>query len=181
MAADDKAAEARKGLIDSVKGKAKEVVGSVTGNDSLTAEGQLEQTQASERKDANAAEAVADAEAAQAKARADDAAIRGEQQRIVAEADAASAQQAASRQQAAEKQAADQAANAEVARANDQAEARRKQDQMAADIKAGAEVDAASDDYVDALADHQESTADVAAKRDEADRLRARAHSDEGN
>jgi uncharacterized protein YjbJ (UPF0337 family) len=42
--------EARKGLIDSVKGKAKEIAGAVTGNDSLTAEGQLEQTQAKERK-----------------------------------------------------------------------------------------------------------------------------------
>ena len=34
--------EARKGLIDSVKGKAKEIAGAMTGNDSLTAEGQLE-------------------------------------------------------------------------------------------------------------------------------------------
>jgi uncharacterized protein YjbJ (UPF0337 family) len=181
MAAEDKAGEARKGLIDSVKGRAKEVVGSLTGNDSLTAEGQLEQTQASERKDANAAEAVADAEAAQAKERADDAAIQGEQQRIVAEADAASAQQSAARQQAAEKQAADQAANAEVARANQEAEARRKRDEVAAETKAEAEVDAASDDYVDAVAEFQESAEDTEAKRAEADRLRARAHSQEGN
>ena len=35
---DDKAGEARKGLIDSVKGKAKEVAGALTGNDSLTAD-----------------------------------------------------------------------------------------------------------------------------------------------
>lgn len=58
--APDQAGEARKGLIDSVKGKAKEVVGSLSGNDSLTAEGQLEQTQARERKDANAAAAKRD-------------------------------------------------------------------------------------------------------------------------
>ena len=179
--APDQAGEARKGLIDSVKGKAKEVVGSLTGNDSLTAEGQLEQTQARDRKDANAAEAVADAVAAQARVRADDAAIQGEQQRIVVEADAASTQQTAARQQAAEKQAADQAANAEIARANEQAETLRKRDQLAADITAEAEVDAASDDYADAVAEHQESTADAAAKRDEADRLRARAHGEEGN
>jgi uncharacterized protein YjbJ (UPF0337 family) len=63
----DKADQARKGLIDSVKGKAKEIAGAVTGNDSLTAEGQLEQVQAKERKEANAVEAVADAEAAQAR------------------------------------------------------------------------------------------------------------------
>jgi hypothetical protein len=37
MTESGKADETRKGLIDSVKGKAKEVVGAVTGNDSLTA------------------------------------------------------------------------------------------------------------------------------------------------
>ena len=68
MSEQDKSGQARKGLIDSVKGKAKEVVGAMTGNDSLTAEGQLEQTQAKERKEANSVEAVADAEADQARA-----------------------------------------------------------------------------------------------------------------
>ena len=33
MGEHDKADEARKGLVDSVKGKAKEIVGAVTGND----------------------------------------------------------------------------------------------------------------------------------------------------
>ena len=61
MTEHDKADQARKGLIDSVKGKAKEVTGAVFGNDSLTAEGQLEQTQAQERKEANTVDAVADA------------------------------------------------------------------------------------------------------------------------
>src|SRR6478735_7800554 len=63
MTEHNKADEARKGLIDSVKGKAKEVAGAVTGNDSLTAEGQLEQAQARDRKVANEIEAVADAQA----------------------------------------------------------------------------------------------------------------------
>jgi len=66
MSEHEKAEQARKGLIDSIKGKAKEIIGAVTGNDSLTAEGQLEQTQAQQRKEANSVEAVADAEAAQA-------------------------------------------------------------------------------------------------------------------
>ena len=70
MSKHEKAEQARKGLIDSIKGKAKEIVGAVTGNDSLTAEGQLEQTQAQQRKEANSVEAVADAEAAQARAEA---------------------------------------------------------------------------------------------------------------
>ena len=47
----------------------------MTGNDSLTAEGQLEQTQAQQRKEANSVEAVADAEAAQARAEAADARV----------------------------------------------------------------------------------------------------------
>ena len=43
---------------DRMKGKAKEVIGAVTGNDSLTAEGQLEQAEAQKRKDASRAQAV---------------------------------------------------------------------------------------------------------------------------
>lgn len=49
---DDNAAQTRKSFMDSVKGKAKEVAGAVTGNDSLTAQGQLEQTEAKERRQA---------------------------------------------------------------------------------------------------------------------------------
>ena len=77
MTEHNKADQARKGLIDSVKGKAKEIAGAVTGNDSLTAEGQLEQTQAQQRKEANSVEAVADAEAAQAHADATRARLEG--------------------------------------------------------------------------------------------------------
>ena len=92
MTEHSKAGEARKGLIDSVKGKAKEIVGAVTGNDSLTAEGQLEQTQAKERKEANSVEAVADAEAAQAHAEATEARVEGAQQRIAVNAQTAAVQ-----------------------------------------------------------------------------------------
>ncbi len=77
MTEHDKADQARKGLIDSIKGKAKEVAGAVFGNDSLTAEGQLEQTQAQERKEANGVEAVADAEAAQARGEIAEASVEG--------------------------------------------------------------------------------------------------------
>ena len=91
MTEHDKADQARKGLIDSVKGKAKELVGAVTGNDSLTAEGQLEQTQAQQRRDANSVEAVADAEAEQARVQAADAKLEGAQQRVAVNAEAAAA------------------------------------------------------------------------------------------
>jgi uncharacterized protein YjbJ (UPF0337 family) len=58
-----KAEDARKDLIASVRGKAKEVAGVILKNDSLTAEGQLEQAQAKAHKEASSAEALADAEA----------------------------------------------------------------------------------------------------------------------
>ena len=111
MTEHSKADEARKGLIDSVKGKAKEIVGAVTGNDSLTAEGQLEQTQAKERKEANSVEAVADAEAAQAHAEATEARVEGAQQRIVVNAQTAAVQSSVRNQQAAQKRAAEQVAH----------------------------------------------------------------------
>lgn len=62
----DKAAEAREGLLDSVTGKAKEVAGAVTGNEELVEEGQLQQAEARNRKEAAADEAIADAERTQA-------------------------------------------------------------------------------------------------------------------
>ena len=68
MTHDDKAAETRKSFSESVKGKAKEVAGAVTGNDSLTAEGQLEQKEAKERRRASATEAEVQQEAEGAKA-----------------------------------------------------------------------------------------------------------------
>ena len=57
----DKAAQAREGLLDSVTGKAKEVAGAVTGKDHLVEEGQLQQAAARDRKAALADEAVAEA------------------------------------------------------------------------------------------------------------------------
>src|SRR3954467_13868604 len=57
----DKAGEAREGLLDSVAGKAKEVAGAVSGKDDLVEEGQLQQAEARKRKEAVAEEAVADA------------------------------------------------------------------------------------------------------------------------
>src|SRR3954470_863761 len=109
MSKHEKADQARKGLIDSVKGKAKEVVCAVTGNDSLTAEGQLEQTQAQQRKEANSVEAVADAEAEQARAEAADARLEGARERATVSADSAAAEAAARTQQQAQKRVAEQA------------------------------------------------------------------------
>jgi uncharacterized protein YjbJ (UPF0337 family) len=122
MTEHSKADEARKGLIDSVKGKAKEIAGAVTGNDSLTAEGQLEQTQAQQRKEANSVEAVADAEAAQARAEAAHARVDGAQERIAVNAETAAVQNSVREQQAAQKRAAEQTAQQDAARAKTRAE-----------------------------------------------------------
>ena len=122
MTEHDKADQARKGLIDSVKGKAKEVVGAMTGNDSLTAEGQLEQTQAQERKDANSVEAVADAEAEQARAEAADARAAAAQERTAVNAKTAAVENSVRAQQDAQKRAAEQAGARDAAREQTQAE-----------------------------------------------------------
>jgi uncharacterized protein YjbJ (UPF0337 family) len=62
----DKAAQAREGFMDNLKGKAKEMAGAVTGKDDLVQEGQLQQAEASHRKAAVADEAIADAKAEEA-------------------------------------------------------------------------------------------------------------------
>ncbi len=66
---DNTADEARKGLGATLAGKAKEVVGAVLGNDSLAAEGQLQQAEAAARKDASTKDAIAHAEAEEAAAK----------------------------------------------------------------------------------------------------------------
>ncbi len=53
--------EARSGLLAAVTGKAKVVAGAVLGNDSLAAEGQLQQAEAQARSEAGTTQALADA------------------------------------------------------------------------------------------------------------------------
>ncbi len=136
-----KADEARKGLIDSVKGKVKEVVGAVTGNDSLTAEGQLEQTQAKERKEANSVEAVADAEAAQAHAQVTEARAEGAQDRVAVNAQTAAVERSVREQQADQKRGAEQAGQQQLsqekirAELDAQAEIQRAKDQERAEMR----------------------------------------------
>jgi uncharacterized protein YjbJ (UPF0337 family) len=70
MTQDENAAsQAREGLAAAIAGKAKEAAGAVLGNDSLAREGQLQQSEAQARREANAKDAIADAEANQAAAK----------------------------------------------------------------------------------------------------------------
>lgn len=70
-------AEGIKGVVEDVKGKAKEAVGAVTGQDSMTREGQAQQDKAESQR--TAAEKEAEAEKARAEARVDEQRQRAEQ------------------------------------------------------------------------------------------------------
>ena len=70
--------EAIKGVVEGVKGKAKEVIGTVAGRDDLVREGQAQQDKADAQRDAAKKEAEADA--ARAGAKAAEARERAEQQ-----------------------------------------------------------------------------------------------------
>ena len=167
--------EARKGLIDTVKGKAKEIAGAVTGNDSLTAEGQLEQTQAQERKEANSIAAVADAEAAQALADAKEAKAEGAVDRSAVSAEAVDAKNAVRTQNVAEKHAVELAGQQEAAREEVEVEAEAQRDVAAARAEERVNVDAAAEDIVEAAAEHQTVERVASNAHEEADRIRQRA------
>ena len=175
MTEHNKADQARKGLIDSVKGKVKEFAGAVTGNDSLTAEGQLEQTQAQERKEANSVEAVADAEAEQARAQAADAKLQGAQARIAVSAETAAVERSVEAQQEAQKRVVEQTEAQRAAQQKTQAELDAQQEAEQAKARERAEVSAAADDLADAAVEHQTAEHIATNAHEEADRIRARA------
>lgn len=177
MTEQNKSEEARKGLIDSVKGKAKEVVGAVTKNDSLTAEGQLEQTQAHDRKEANAVEAVADTEAEQARAAERNAKLEGARERLDVHAETAAAEDSARQQQAAQKQAAEQAGRQQAATEQAQAEQHAQRATEQAHAEEREEVSAAAEEVVDAVGEHQTLSQEATRAETEADRLRQQADS----
>ncbi|OBF61893.1 general stress protein CsbD [Mycobacterium sp. 852002-51971_SCH5477799-a] len=175
MSEQNKADEARRGLIDSIKGKAKEVAGAVTGNESLTAEGQLEQTQAHERKEANAAEAVAEAQVNQAQEEAAEVRVEGARQRLSANAAAVAAEDSIEAQAAAQNRAADRAAHQQATAAKTQAEVDAERDIQVAEADERAEIREASEEIVDAVAEHQTSVQVARNEESEADRLRRQA------
>jgi uncharacterized protein YjbJ (UPF0337 family) len=175
MSEHDKADQARKGLVDSMKGKAKELFGAITGNDSLTAEGQLEQTQAQERKEANSVEAVADAEAAQASREAAAARQEGAEVRAAVGAEAAAVEHSIRAQQAGEKRAAEQAGVLDAAREQTQVELNVQREVERAELVEREEIDAATEQLGDAVEEHRTATQVSSGAQAEADRIRQRA------
>jgi uncharacterized protein YjbJ (UPF0337 family) len=175
MTEHQKADQARKGLVDSVKGKAKEVVGALTGNDSLTAEGQLEQTQAHARKEANSVEAVADAEAEQARGQAAEARIEGARERSAVNAETAVTEQAIQTQKKAQQVAADQSARQQATAAKVEADLEVQRAAQRAKAEEGREVSDAAGEIAEAVAEHQTAHRLTANAHEEADRIRRRA------
>ena len=175
MTESGKADQTRQGLIDSVKGKAKEVIGAMTGNDSLTAEGQLEQTEAQQRREASKAEAIADAEARKAREEAAEAKLDSAAGQDAINAEAAAEKAAIRTEQASQKRATQQVAHAYLAK--QQADAERDAARRVENAKAEerAAVRAADEEVVDALDDHQAAVRESAKARAEADRLRQQA------
>ena len=182
MTQGDKSGEARQALVDSVKGKAKEIVGAVTGNDSLTAEGQLDQTDAKERREAARAEAEADAEAAQAKSLADDAKRDASERRLEVGADAAAVTARVRGEEATAKSAAEEAGRRDAIREQTKAEMDAQQAVVRAKEDERAEAHAAVEEYSDAVDEHRHSVNEAVRTQAEANQLRRRAevidHSD---
>jgi uncharacterized protein YjbJ (UPF0337 family) len=175
MSEQDKSGQARKSLIDSVKGKAKEVVGALTKSDSLTAEGQLEQTEAKARREANRAETVADAEAEKARAEVAEAQREGTKARTAVNAETRAAETTVRNDQAAQKRAAEQAAQREAERKKTRADLDTQLEvQHAKDVERE-EIDAATEEAVDAAAEHQSSVQAADSAKAEADRIRRQA------
>lgn len=175
MTEHNKADQARKGLIDSVKGKAKEVVGAVTGNESLTAEGQLEQTQAAERKEANSVEAVADAEAEQARREAAEVQKAASQERVAVANEATATETAVRIRQEAEKHAAERSGSQELAAEKQRASVTALNEVRQAKAEARLEIEDAADEVVDAIDDHRSEAEKADDTREAAERARQKA------
>lgn len=120
----DNAAEAREGLLDNLAGKAKEVAGAVTGKDDLVQEGQLQQEEARNRKEAVAEEAIAEAKRKEATDDYRDETREAAQLKDQARAEADQHESAADRQQAEEERAAEREAALRKAAGQDAAEDR---------------------------------------------------------
>jgi uncharacterized protein YjbJ (UPF0337 family) len=171
----DKAGQARKSLMDSVKGKVKEVVGAVTGSDSLTKEGQLEQIQAQARKEANAVDAVADAEAAQAREEIAEATGQGARERVELNTRTAAAQNSARADAKVQKSAAAQAHDRDATRDQLQAEMDAQREMVQAKAAEREEISEAAEEITDAQAKHQSSAQVANATHADADRIRQQA------
>jgi uncharacterized protein YjbJ (UPF0337 family) len=175
MTEHEKADQARKGLLDSVKGKAKEVVGAVIKNDELTAKGQVEQAQAKERKEANQLDSVADAETAEAQKQRAEATSQAADARVEASQEARAREDKIRSDQQVQKQQAAEAGARDAVLGQQEAEGKAQRQQALANAEKDTEVNAAQAEVAEALDDRQQAVHESAAARAEADRIRRQA------
>lgn len=182
MSADDAAGQARKGLLDTAKGKAKEVFGALSGNDSLTSEGQLLQQQAQDRKEAAGTEAVAHAQAAEAAEQLAEVREAGTEDRAALSAEAATEQAAVRDQQDAERVRAERAGRHEAVAGQANAQARADQQLRQAATEGFAEEAAVTDEAARAVGRHRKLIEEASEAETDAARARrvAEALTDEG-
>ncbi len=150
-----KSADARKGLVAGVAGKAKELVGALAGNDAMVEKGRIQQAEAQRRKNALAEEALADAKKQQA---ADE--LREANHEIAAEREAAQ-DRADKAQRAVDKEKVAEHAEAERIAAQQEAIERRAAEQRADDLAATG-IQQAEEVAADATAVEQRAAAEQA-------------------
>jgi uncharacterized protein YjbJ (UPF0337 family) len=155
--ADEPARQARQGLLTSLKGKVKEVAGAVSGNDTLTTEGQLEQQEAAGNEAAE--ELAQQQELAASERRAAVVETTAETVRARSQADA-------------EKHRADARADHDRQVGEDLAEIKAAERQSDARYDAAAEIEAAKDAEEAARQQHERSLASVETARSGAARAR---------
>jgi len=125
----ESAKSARKALLNSAVGKAKEVAGALLNKGSLAKEGQLRQAEARAHKTAGTTEAIADARGEQAMNDLAEAHERGREDRRVAAREAGAEEQAAEEDRRRQRAQAEERANAER-RAGETAVQRRAEDEV---------------------------------------------------
>ncbi|EKF25501.1 putative csbD-like protein [Mycolicibacterium hassiacum DSM 44199] len=171
----NRAQRTRRGLLDSVRGKVKQIVGSVTGNDSLTTEGHLQEVVAHQRQAAEQADAVAAASAEQAEAKRLEAERTGAEQRAAVRAEAAARKQEIDAGQAAEQRAVRDTAHQDLAAGLSAAEQHERRRIQQAEAERRTEQRDAAADVTETLDEHRGAVRASAKVRAEADRLRAEA------
>jgi uncharacterized protein YjbJ (UPF0337 family) len=175
MTDDQKASEAREGLKDAILGKAKEFAGAVSGNDSLTAEGQLQQTEATNRRDAATRQSLADAQKAEAEQREAAERHEAEAEREQARRDATQLSAKVQQERAQQKSAAD--VEAERQRIAEQAvvEAETRGEVREVTSETRSALQQAERDEQQAEREHQQHLADADDQKQTAQQLRAEA------
>ncbi|WP_129975104.1 CsbD family protein [Rhodococcus sp. Q1] len=174
----DASDKARLGLKQTVVGKAKEVAGALTGNDSLTTEGRLEQEQARQTRKADTLSHMAEAESDEAVEQLDAVRRAGQQEREAVQHRTEVAQSQAEREAQIRKQAAELEhqenvvrEQSDAAREATAAEAQARREENAQAMDAAAEVSAAQNDHRAASHDAERALLQAEQERRKAEAL----------